>query len=295
MVASLVALAINRPLADVEGFCVGRILASGHTRRHSGLSLDAKAARKILLVDDSLDTGKSLRDAEHLIRAAYPDLEVVTLVAFAACERAQVAIALEVVPHPRAFEWNILHHPLLARAGVDIDGVICADPTEEQNDDGSRYVDFLLNARPLHIPTTEIAALVTNRLEKYRSETEQWLASNGVRYRQLVMLDLPSKEARQKIGSPGAHKGQACRTLGLDFFIESDQSQAVEIARLSGKPVYCLEDRRMHLPNSLSFQTIAGRSARGIRDLTWQSKQLVKMAIGKNAYATIKRMARRLG
>ena len=48
---------------------------------------------------------------------------------------------------------------------MDIDGVLCADPTPEENDDGEKYRHFLLNAPPLFIPKVTIGTLVTSRLE----------------------------------------------------------------------------------------------------------------------------------
>ena len=42
----------------------------------------------------------------------------------------------------RMFEWNYMHHPLLKNTCVDIDGVLCRNPTEEENDDGEKYIYF---------------------------------------------------------------------------------------------------------------------------------------------------------
>ncbi|MFD2137622.1 hypothetical protein ACFSLT_24910 [Novosphingobium resinovorum] len=106
----------------------------------------------------------------------------------------------ETVPEPRVFEWNVLHHPIVSRSCFDIDGVLCVDPTERENDDGARYLNFLASAVPLHRPRREIAMLVTSRLEKYRAPTEDWLDRHGVRYGQLRMLDLPDAAARRACG-----------------------------------------------------------------------------------------------
>ncbi len=293
MVASLIALATNRPMADVAGFCEGRLLASGHTRRHAGLDVEAGAVRRILLIDDSIDTGASLSQAQLAISAARPEVEVVTLVAFAAAREAPVDISLEVVPHPRAFEWNIMHHPILERACVDIDGVVCVDPTEDENDDGLRYVQFLDHAKALHLPTRRVGAFVTNRLEKYRSQTERWLAHAGLSYGHLIMLDLPNKEARIRSGSHSLHKATFYRKSAFELFIESDVRQASEIARLSGKPVYCLEDRSVHLPGSFTAPAISNRFGQIARSLIWITKSACKKVVGDRAYGTFKRLAGR--
>lgn len=72
---------------------------------------------------------------------------------------------------PRVFEWNVLHHPVLNDACVDIDGVLCRDPTPAENDDGRKYREFLSTVEPTIVPGQRIGHLVTSRLEQYRPKT----------------------------------------------------------------------------------------------------------------------------
>ncbi len=151
----------------------------------------------------------------------------------------------EIVPLPRYFQWNILNHSTLEKACFDIDGVLCVDPAPEQNDDGERYTDFVLNAQPLFIPGSKIGTIVTSRLEKYRKETETWLRANNVKYNELVMLNLPDMAARQKANSHAVHKAKTYMSGPYVLFVESDLSQAIEINRIAGKPVLCTENFEM--------------------------------------------------
>ena len=114
-----------------------------------------------------------------------------------------------------------MHHNVLPRCCVDIDGVLCIDPTEEENDDDANYRRFLLEAKPLWTPSYEVGWLVTSRLEKWRKPTEKWLAQQGVRYRELVMLDLPSREARIQSGCHARFKAEVYRNTPAVLFIES--------------------------------------------------------------------------
>ena len=67
------------------------------------------------------------------------------------------------------FEWNYLHHDGYSHlCCYDIDGVLCEDPTDEENDDGDRYKNFILNAPLRFKPFAPIGFLVSSRLEKYR-------------------------------------------------------------------------------------------------------------------------------
>lgn len=152
---------------------------------------------------------------------------------------------VEVVPSPRYFQWNIMNHMILKKACFDIDGVLCVDPTVEENDDGPRYRKFLLNAKPLFIPGAEIGALVTSRLEKYRAETEQWLARNGVKYGKLVMLDLPDMAARRKANCHARFKAEEYKKSEYVLFVESNPVQAAEINGITHKPVLCTADFKM--------------------------------------------------
>lgn len=253
LVASIIALKLNLPLTDLYSFLRNDDLKKGNTRayKHDQL-VKPHEARTILLVDDSLSTGNSMRAACDQVKAIYGGT-VVTMAAFVERHnRHQVDLYFEEVEQPRVFEWNIMHHPLLAHACLDIDGVLCVDPTAEENDDGPGYLDFLCNTRPLFIPSVKVAHLVTSRLEKYRPETERWLHKHGVQYGQLHMLDLPSAEERRRLNMH--HKFKA-EVFGKDpaarLFIESEVNQALEITRLTGKPVYCIETNEMYLPGQL--------------------------------------------
>ena len=68
----------------------------------------------------------------------------------------------EVVEMPRVFEWNLMHGTVLANSCMDIDGVLCLDPTDEENDDGERYLRFLSETPALLLPTAPVGWLVTS-------------------------------------------------------------------------------------------------------------------------------------
>lgn len=270
LVASIVALKLNLPLTDLYSFERNDELKKGHTRtyKHEALRLPQQA-RKILLVDDSIASGGSMREARDKVSKVFAG-EVVTMVAFAQRNNTEaVDIFLETVEQPRVFEWNIMHHALISHSCLDIDGVLCVDPTRSQNDDGENYLGFLEHAQPLFIPSIEVKHLVTSRLEKYRAETEAWLERHGVRYQQLHMLDLPSAAERRRLDMHKQFKADIYRgDPHAVLFIENEERQAWEIMRLTGKPVFCLETNEMYAPgaslSSLKAQTV--RKSLSFRD-----------------------------
>jgi uncharacterized HAD superfamily protein/adenine/guanine phosphoribosyltransferase-like PRPP-binding protein len=255
LAANLLALHLNLPLTDVAGLLEGRVLGSGKRGRF-GRDLLPVDARRILVLDDSLHTGAAMSAVRAVIaNSVLADRVVYAAVFVAPGAEPAVDIAFETCSLPRFFEWNFMHHSALRKACVDIDGVLCRDPLADENDDGPRYREFLSTVPPLHVPTMLIGTIVTCRLEKYRAETSEWLARFGVAYRELVMLDLPSKEERIRLGSHARFKAEVYRARSSQIFIESSVKQALAIADLARKPVFCVESSSIVFPSPRSLTT----------------------------------------
>lgn len=257
LAANLFSLVTNIPLTDLDSFLEGRLHTSGTTKRHRGLDRGIADMRRILILDDSIFSGNAMRDARLRVEEAGIAEKTGAEIIFAAVYGSDASypeadFIFERVKSPRIFQWNFMHHVVLEESCVDIDGVLCLDPTEDQNDDGDAYRRFLTEALPLHATSRRLGWLVTSRLEKYRPETEAWLKAQGIEYGQLVMLDLPSKAERQRLGAHGTFKAEFYRNSNATLFIESEHRQARTIARLSGKPVLCVETHQICMPDSLS-------------------------------------------
>lgn len=240
--ANLLSLYLNRPYTDIHSFLNGHIYKAGARSQF----FDTTEFKKILIVDDSVASGSAVTECKESLKhlSVKFDISYCAVYVIPGKEKT-VDYYFEVVPLPRYFQWNILNHTTLEKACFDIDGVLCADPLPEQNDDGEKYIDFILNAPPLFIPGSKIGTIVTSRLEKYRKETEIWLKANNVKYNDLVMLDLPDMAARQKANNHGDHKAKAYMSKPYVLFVESDYTQALEINRISKKPVLCTENFEM--------------------------------------------------
>lgn len=239
--ANILALYLNKPYTDLHSFLNGHIYKAGAR----GQFFDIKEFKNILVVDDSIASGSALKECKQNLQHLSEFNFKYCAVYVAPGKEKLVDYYFETVPLPRYFQWNFLNHTSLEKACFDIDGVLCADPVPEQNDDGEKYHDFLLNAAPLFVPGSKIGTIVTSRLEKYRNETETWLQANNIKYNKLVMLDLPDMQARQKANNHAAHKAKAYMSGPYVLFVESDSSQALEINRISKKPVLCTADFEM--------------------------------------------------
>jgi uncharacterized HAD superfamily protein len=240
--ANLLSLYLNRPYTDIHSFMNGHIYKAGAR----GQFFDIKQFKKILVVDDSVASGAALQECKENLKelSSQFDIKYCAVYVIPGKEKT-VDYYFETVPLPRYFQWNILNHTTLEKACFDIDGVLCADPLPEQNDDGEKYIDFILNAPPLFIPGSKIGTIVTSRLEKYRKETEHWLKANNVKYNDLVMLDLPDMAARQKANNHGGHKAKAYMAKPYVLFVESELNQAIQINKIAKKPVLCTANFEM--------------------------------------------------
>jgi orotate phosphoribosyltransferase len=264
LAASLLALHLNLPMTDVVGLAEGRLLQSGS--RYSGDVTDLlDEPRNVLVVDDSVLLGRQLQLVKAQLQAAR--LEHNTRYAAVYAEPGSehhVDFYYELLEAPRCFEWNLMHHPwVLSKTCMDIDGVLCRDPTPEENDDGPEYRRFLTSTDRLYLPTVPVRWLVTARLEKYRAWTEEWLGANGVEYGELIMMDYPDMAARRAAGAYASFKAETYTSKGALLFVESSPALADEIAHLSGKSVFCLETRQMIDPEFLSRARQTGRELPG--------------------------------
>lgn len=246
MVASMIALYRNLPLTSLDDFIEGRLFTPGMTKPKDGWIADLHDARKILVVEDSVASGNSILQAKEKIKQHSPYADrCIYLAAYVQKSSASlVDLYLEILEQPRIFQWNFLQHGFLIHACFDIDGVLCDDPSPDQNDDGPCYRDFLLHA-PLKLkPQRPVKYLVTSRLEKYRSETEQWLAEHDIPYEQLIMMNVATAEERRRLGNHASFKAEQYRKhKDAQLFIESEDAQAREIFHLTNKPVFCVDSQ----------------------------------------------------
>ncbi|MFC6836652.1 orotate phosphoribosyltransferase [Halomarina ordinaria] len=250
LAANLLCLYRNQPMTDVDGLCDGRIMRSGY--RYDG-HREFEHVDHVLVVDDSVDTGRQMQETKSRLDEHDFPFEVSYAALYVSTHgHRHVDYWSEVVSKPRFFEWNLLHHPMLKNSCVDIDGVLCRDPTPEENDDGKNYREFIRTVDPEIVPTERVGWLVTCRLERYREDTERWLDEHGVEYDELVMMDLPSKAAREEREDHAAFKAEVYERTGATLFVESSPGQATEIAERTGKPVFCYEANQLVSPGTVA-------------------------------------------
>ncbi|MFP4560929.1 MAG: phosphoribosyltransferase [Thiohalorhabdus sp.] len=270
LAASLLATQRNLPLIDIDGFLGGAAPWFGDTKimpPHLRFGTSWEARRPLVLDDSILSGGSMAKVTERLVASGLRPWCLTAAVYYDPASRYDLDLGLIPLDPPRVFEWNLMHKDLLNQACVDIDGVLCRDPTPEENDDGPRYRTFLERVPAWHVPSQTIGYLVTSRLERYRGITERWLRENGIRFNHLYMMDGHSAEERGHEEHLAHMKGRIYKRLDARLFIESSHQQAVKICRISGKATLSYEKGEILCPDGVRGMLANGHT--GARQGYW--------------------------
>ena len=234
--AYMIGAQLNLPVTSIRGFLSGSYGSKGERN----IRVDLANITEVLVVDDSVYSGTAINKAKAELNEINKDIKIYYCAIYSVTKHNDlVDIYFKYLPNPRVFQWNYKNHFFNTKSCFDIDGVLCVDPTEVENDDDERYRDFLLNAKPLFIPSIKISCLVTSRLEKYRLETISWLETHKVDYDELIMLDLPNAKKRRELNIHAKFKADVFANRNEEYFIESNWEQAKDIFKISKKPVFC--------------------------------------------------------
>lgn len=237
-VATMLSMYLHLPMLTIRQ-TMNDIVDTGNGWRLGGSKHIFPKKEKILIVDDTVMTGNSIKSirplaerefGEYLFAAVYvnpkavnkPDIHAVDL------------------PWPHILEWNVFNSVLSDSIAVDFDGILCHDCEPGSDDDGDRYLNFINTARPLYTPRkAPIPIIITARIEKYRKPTEEWLARNNIKFKQLIMHPAKTLKERQRddIAAYKARNFEAWlknykARISPQIFFESEDWQAKRIGQL---------------------------------------------------------------
>ncbi len=246
--AYMVSLLLNISCTDLNSFLNNAKIISGSTRKGARLIKTAWDAKKVLLVDDSVMTGRSIRAALEEIQDRTSH-QVTRLAIYVERDSIKfVDVYFEIVPGPRVFQWNIFHHPILNSSCVELEGVLCHAPSREDAREDDLYKIYLKNSKPLVLPTYKLHTVVTQRCEKYRELTLRWLDENGIEYEHLLMNDTSVMGEDKSVKEYAVLQADYYRSSVTRLFITRDEAGARRVAEHSGKPVLCLETSEICRP-----------------------------------------------
>lgn len=210
--ASIISSYLNVPLTDVNSFVSGLQPSGG--ARLDYFTNNHQKTNKVLVIDDTVFGGTTMDNIKNKLNSHKELTFIYMCVYLEGIGENTVDIYLEDVrQYTNAenrivlYEWNIFQHhdKFMEKCLYDIDGVFCIDPPDERKE--NEYLKYIENATPLFIPRTRLGGIVTFRLQKNRNITEQWLAKQGIQYKELIMFPANSWEERHRTGiSPESFK-----------------------------------------------------------------------------------------
>ena len=244
--ANIVATMLHLPLLSIRQ-TKGDVVQVGNGWRMGGTEhIGVNDGAKVAIIDDTSMTGNSFKAIKPIADAQFKDY-VTACVYTNPLSTGKPDIWVHELAWPHLLEWNLFNSVLSPNAAVDFDGILCHDCAGWQDDDGLNYLGFVKNALPKYLTRkTAIPLIVTARIEKYRSETEDWLRRHGVRFNQLIMHpaktlaerrrdDIAAYKARHFAAWAKAHTPRPRPSM----FIESDDLQARRIAEITNRLVIC--------------------------------------------------------
>lgn len=132
----------------------------------------------------------------------------------------------------------------LSKACIDIDGVLCRDPTPQENANHDLYLKFLKEVKPSFQTEIPLGILVSARLEKYRPIITEWLNKNNFKYQDIILFDAPNEHIRNLLGFRNLikFKYDALVNSGFDLFIESNLSIASALKQMNPSyQIFCTQ------------------------------------------------------
>lgn len=225
--AFIIANYLNKECCDLETF-INKCQLNNNTKTKT---VDVQ---KVLLVDDSIASGESLAKSLKQI-PSNKHYKVTTLCIYSTeKERNDVDLFLEHIPGLGIFEWNILHSFMVKNSCVNMEGVLCEEPTDKQINIKGSYLEYINIAKVVNRPTGKISYIITERPEKYRSETEEWLYNHSIKYDKLIM------------GINGSYElAKVFKKSGKLILFEKNYIKAKKIHSITKRAVFCTETNEL--------------------------------------------------
>lgn len=234
--AALLALIRNIPLVSYDALRSG----DNSYRRPDGRRLRSVADAPLLILDDTSWTGNAMRRTRNELLG--DRLLFGAVYAGPRGRRKCDVWGVEIDNWHHVFEWNVARDVHSQSAMLDLDGVISPDPPhpydfpDESQTPAESYLQFLDTAVPQRWPGFRVDTICTARLERFRRQTEAWLAKHNIEYRQLIMHPATTWQARERQGH-AEFKAEHYAASRCTLFVESRPEQARRIHQLTGRPV----------------------------------------------------------
>lgn len=238
--ASLLSVLTSLPLYSIQK---DKLVLLGFESDFGGSRMTrySKNPSNLLFIDDTCYSGKAAKKIKDTFGT---DIKI-AVVFSTSVGLSHINFSSEILEPPHFLEWNFFNCLFATESMFDIDGLFCPNVPVEIAIDEQKYINFITNVKPYfhRIPKLfKASKIVTARLEKYRSITEQWLKKHDFNYNELVMFPTQRQQERDQnhVIVIGQYKAQVFNSSYKErFFIESEVSEANIIKSLTDKAVMC--------------------------------------------------------
>jgi hypoxanthine phosphoribosyltransferase len=240
--ASLIATHLQLPFTDVDSYNSNRWYV-----RNKKITVPSDIPNnplRILLVDDTINTGNAMRDVVKSLKKSNDIIIKFAVYGSPKNKIEDIDFVCEECPLPRAFQWNLWKHTQASNWATDMDGVLCRDPSKKENDKGPRLENFYKTAQSKFLFSKPIKYIITSREERFRKVTETWLASHHIKYEKLIMKPSGSLGGNQ---ANAEYKTSILNSIDkIELYIESDVEQAKIISQNTGIPTWCIDNQKLY-------------------------------------------------
>ncbi|MGD6807232.1 MAG: phosphoribosyltransferase family protein [Candidatus Bathyarchaeia archaeon] len=231
LVASVLALKMGKPLSTADDFVRGIVWASSSSEKPS-------VYKRVLLVEDAVNTARAMKEDISKLKAFDANLEVKTGCIFPQNPEMQNWIDYYyAISHDAPAQWHMHSFFKDKVLAVDLDGVLLDEAT----------------GNPMLIPAFHVEAVITARIERDRAKVESWLKSHGVHYNQLIMFGGELED--RSVKRIAKYKAEQLLRVGAEWFWESEPDLAEAICGLSKLPVYCPTNHKIYSSKSRWVQS----------------------------------------
>jgi hypoxanthine phosphoribosyltransferase len=239
--ASVCATSLNLPLYTISNT---EIVICNSLSDFGGYRMKSfsNSPGKLLFIDDTFFSGytlakiKKMFGLEHHYGAVYSTEAGLS----------HLDVYGEQLDNPHLLEWHFFNSGYATKTLFDLDGVFSPNVPFSELDCDDKYKKYISNVEPFYhrLPKTrKLKAIVTGRLDKFRKETEDWLARYNIKYNELIMFPTERREQRDAnhVEEVGKYKADVHKRSNAVFFMESEKAEGRVIRKHS--------DKRVILPN----------------------------------------------
>jgi uncharacterized HAD superfamily protein len=224
--ATIVATRLGKKLTTPELFMQGRTL------KDEPIVLEKN---KVLLIDDGAGRGVTMKKAKDKLQNFNPRLDIVCGVSHVYPKAASIVTAGTNLIREVWLESELNENPD-SGVGSDLDGVLCFDFAEGTLPSVEAYQNLEAKFIPLYV----LDFIATGRHERFRKVTEEWLAKQGIKYKQLIMRT--EAEGNDNI----MVKIKAIESIRPRVYFESHTVEAERIYKETLCPVLCFQTMTLY-------------------------------------------------